>query len=181
MRYDTLIIIVVLFSCTSKKEKPPKEKTNYEKKLDLDSISKTKAQELSVKYNAVSNWTKPRQYTYKLQEALEDTVISFTGYLSDIIKRRADPFEKYGGHMIKDKEDPLGILSNYLLKISSLNSRYIAEISISNSQLKEIEQTVSKKVPQKGCFIFKVKRITSMFPILSSDGEAEIYGGNEEV
>lgn len=175
------ILIAALTSC-SNSEKEPK-KSDYEieadKRKQLKNYNEKEVYRLSQKHDAVNNWDTNTFFTYKLQEILNDTIITFTGYIADIIKNDNDIVKKIErGEM---PPLPKGYEAyTYLLKIYSSKSEYIAEISITDTQLKRIEKEVSKKNDRKGCFVFKVNRITSMFPVLSAEGDADINGGNEE-
>lgn len=174
------ILLLIILSCTSSHREP--EKSEYEirqeKEKTTEILNKDEAFKLCQKYNAISDWQDSISFTYKMQERLEDTLIAFTGFISDIVLNRNDPFKKYGGYLIKS--DPLGIFKTYVLKVTSYNTECTAEILVNEIQLKKLESEFSKDEFRTGCFILKVSRIQSMLPVLSSEGDADVYGGNDE-
>jgi len=137
----------------------------------LDSSNAKNANELAKQYNAISNWeTTPISFTYKIQQALQDTTITFTGRISDIAAN-VDSFKNYGGHQINYPSliEPY----TYQLRMVSIKSaKYTDEILLTTSQLKRLEQSLektSKKRFQKVCFVFKVDEIVSKFPEVETD------------
>ena len=151
------LLAVSLFSCGKKENTIDTSRDNISfSKAELDSnkeINKSETSILSEKYNAISNWDTGRTYAYQVQEKFEkgDRPISFIGYIGDITK----------------------VDSNYILKLYNEKyngyNNYIAEVSISYIYFQKIKDVFARtKKIKKWCFIFKLKKITSSYPKLSS-------------
>jgi hypothetical protein len=153
-----LMLSTYFVSCGHKETKKEEWEIKYDKEKELDSLNQLKSSELSLQRSAISGWDTSKLYTYQLQEIFssEGKPIAFIGNINDIIK--------------KD--------SIYILKIygSTRNSTktYIAEITANISQLDELKKQFNPhKHKQKGCFIFKVVKIQSIYPKLSSEVETD--------
>lgn len=152
-----LFAFLIFFACNNSSP-PKKEKSDFEKREDLDSLNKLNGIRLSKENFAILGWDSLPVYTYKLQEKLVDSVISFTGRIADVIK----------------------LNSGYLLKINGdYDDSYVAEILVDSIQFKEIEPQISpKKNSERGCFIFRVNSMYTTFPKMSVD--AHYYGDKQE-
>lgn len=107
----------------------------------------------SEKQNALVGWDTLDQFTYKLQETIENNskVISFTGNIYDIIKKN----------------------SFYILKVTNSNPLafkiFNAEISVSLLLFQELKVQLDSKRSNEACFLLSVHKIISNTPILDSD------------
>ena len=153
-----LLLLGVGFCSCDKKEK---RKTSYEIEREIqkriDTFNQTQATKLIEKQNAIVGWDSLNQYTYLLQELFEsgNRPISFIGDIRDII--------------IKD--------SGYVLKLSNYSTTNyktcIAEVSLSNITFLELKKQLKIGNDETGCFIFKVNRVSSHFPMLSTEVESD--------
>ncbi len=84
--FVSMLGLIFISSCSESKKETPKSdyELKQDDKKDLDSLNQYEALRLSQKYSAINNWEEKASFTYKLQERLEDTIISFTGFISDI-------------------------------------------------------------------------------------------------
>lgn len=119
--------------------------------------------DLTQKYSSISGWDSLQPFTYVLQEMFiyENKPISFKGELIDITKSDTTYFLKvlYNGR--------------------SYNRDYIALISLTQEKcdlLKTLLKPTNYSTFLEGCFIFKVSKISSASPKITSDFE---YDGED--
>ncbi|MBC7748366.1 MAG: hypothetical protein H7Z76_07295 [Methylotenera sp.] len=152
---NLFLLTIILISCGEKKE-VVKDKASSEIWDELRAKNKKESILLSEKHNAIIDWDTTDQYTYQLQELFITNAnsISYTGIISDIIKK-----------------DTSYILKLYSHSYYNYYKTYMADVELSYQMLKELlkDQSMLKKRLAEGCFIFKVTKIESMSPELTSD------------
>ena len=153
--FKLFFLIIILSSCGEKKE-VEKVKARSDFRDELDAKNKKESISLSEKQNAIIGWDTADQYTYQLQELFITNAkpISYTGIISDIIKK-----------------DSSYILKLYSYSYDNYYKTYMADVELSYQMLKDLlkDQPMSEKGWSEGCFIFKVTKIESMSPKLTSD------------
>lgn len=183
--YKFLIPLFVIISCTQKNNELKKsaEEIKSEKGGQMDSLNISKAISLSSKNNAIIGWNVSeverkklafslqelfdstqkgkKKYTYALQELFDTTnkPVSFLGRVVDIIKK-----------------DSLYILHLHNSDIPS-DDNYLSEISVSFLKFQKLKKFFSNGRRLDGCFIFKVNKVISAYPKLTSDIE---YSGSDD-
>lgn len=154
----TLLTIVLLISCgkSDQQVKEEKEAIVKQKNEQLNITNEKAIINLSQKYGAISGWDTLEYYTYLYQEMFIDQrkPICFEGELNDITKTD----------------------STYYLKVRNTswhyNKNYIAQISLSSQNFIEFQKILkSKNHTNEGSFVFKVSKIISASPEISSDSE----------
>lgn len=157
----TIFSIILLTSCGKSDEevkelKEEKEAIVKQKNEQIRTTNEKAIIDLSQKYNAVSGWDTLELYTYLYQEMFIDQKkpISFEGELIDITKTD----------------------STYFLKVRSsswyYNKNYIALISLNRQKFIEFQEILkSKNHTKNGCFVYKVSKIVSASPEITSDHE----------
>ena len=150
-------LIFVSLSCGKSEEdiKEEKYKTSVQ---TVDSINDIAAHELVTKYHAVSEWDTLKLFTYVYQKIFieENRLISFEGEIEDVST----------------------IGTTYVLKVQHGENRYNryfeAEISVSKEMFQRMEKKLSHHdIGNIGWFIFKVQKIVSLSPELTSEYESE--------
>lgn len=161
----TLFTIILLTSCgkSDKEIKELKELKEVKEAVVKQKIEKLKTKNkkaiinLSKKYNAVSGWDTLEVYTYLYQEMFIDQrkPISFEGRLNDITKTDSTYFLKVWNS-----------------KNRSYNKNSMALISLSRQNFVEFQKILkSNSHTDEGCFVFKVSKIVSGYPEITSDDE----------
>ena len=130
----------------SAKIEPPKEEWEIrsEKRKQLDTLNKTEATNLSLKYNSISGDDSSLKFTYQLQGIVKENskTISFIGYINDICQKDDD----------------------FILKISGTfaERRSFGEVLVSPDIFRKInDQLDANYFLNKWCFIFKPTSIKS--------------------
>ncbi len=166
-----LFLSITIFSCDQKKKEPGKSKYEIqeEKNNELDTLNRSESAKLCTKLKAQIGWDTGKKYTYQLEELFDSAnrPITFIGEINDIVK----------------------VNNLYVLKLHNSNEKsyfndYLAEVSLSYSQLQELNKYILSNNSEEGCFILKFKTISSSYPKLTSEVEGttpDIEGISDDI